>query len=297
MAQDSQGARGARHRRGDLVSLIESRIDRRPFQDTTWEGTFFDYLDIVNKDPAVSATRTSGSTTRSCRTASRSTVFQEGLRPVPLLLRPHRPRHATASSAWISRSCSWSISSAPRPRVTAPREARERHPDAPQRLVQAGTSPRRRAARRRRTRPRSAAKVYDDHASLRRRLAPGDAHVKVRRITLSEKDRIGIGTFQPRDEKNQDSTGAHRRHQLPQDREFGSDSDPRAFNFDGEFNIANRGIASSSRCSSSTSRSSTTCLARPGAPDQTQEVRADRHRRGDPRAHQRARVQAPRTTR
>jgi len=28
----------------------------------------------------------------------------------------------------------------------------------------------------------------------------------VRRLLLSEKDRIGIATFQPKDEKNQDST-------------------------------------------------------------------------------------------
>jgi len=64
----------------------------------------------------------------------------------------------------------------------------------------------------------------------------------VRRLVLSEQDRVGIGTFQPKDEKNQDSTELDRRHQLPQRvAEFGSDSDPRAFNFDGEFNIANRG--------------------------------------------------------
>jgi predicted Ser/Thr protein kinase len=31
-------------------------------------------------------------------------------------------------------------------------------------------------------------------------------HVRIKRLTLSEKDRIGIGTFQPKDEKNQDST-------------------------------------------------------------------------------------------
>jgi serine protein kinase len=31
-------------------------------------------------------------------------------------------------------------------------------------------------------------------------------HVKIRRIILSEKDRIGIGIFQPKDEKKQDST-------------------------------------------------------------------------------------------
>ena len=43
-------------------------------------------------------------------------------------------------------------------------------------------------------------------------------HIVVRRIALSEKDRIGIGTFQPKDEKNQDSTELTGRHQLPQDR-------------------------------------------------------------------------------
>ena len=42
-------------------------------------------------------------------------------------------------------------------------------------------------------------------------------HIKVRRLVLSEKDRRGIGTFQPKDEKNQDSTELTRRHQLPQD--------------------------------------------------------------------------------
>src|SRR5438132_240053 len=32
------------------------------------------------------------------------------------------------------------------------------------------------------------------------------SHIKVHRLILSEKDRVGIGTFQPKDEKNQDST-------------------------------------------------------------------------------------------
>jgi serine protein kinase len=67
-------------------------------------------------------------------------------------------------------------------------------------------------------------------------------HVKVRRLVLSEKDRIGIGTFQPKDEKNQDSTELTGDINYRKIAEYGSDSDPRAFNFDGEFNIANRGI-------------------------------------------------------
>lgn len=69
-----------------------------------------------------------------------------------------------------------------------------------------------------------------------------DNEVKVYRLVLSEKDRIGIGTFQPKDEKNQDSTELTGDINYRKIAEYGSDSDPRAFNFDGELNIANRGI-------------------------------------------------------
>ena len=68
------------------------------------------------------------------------------------------------------------------------------------------------------------------------------AHVQVRRLLLSSQDRIGIGTFQPKDEKNQDSTELTGDINYRKIAEYGSDSDPRAFNFDGEFNIANRGM-------------------------------------------------------
>ena len=120
-------------------------------------------------------------------------------------------------------------------------------------------------------------------------------HVVVRRLILSEKDRIGIGTFQPKDEKNQDSTRAHGRPQLPQDRRIRLRLGPARLQFrrraqhrqprddrvhrDAQ---ARRGVP-----------------LRParrlaGAQDQAQEVPADRHRRGDRRPHQRARVpQAP----
>lgn len=67
-------------------------------------------------------------------------------------------------------------------------------------------------------------------------------HIKVVRLILSEEDRIGIGTFQPKDEKNQDSTELTGDVNYRKIAEYGSDSDPRAFNFDGEFNVANRGI-------------------------------------------------------
>lgn len=68
------------------------------------------------------------------------------------------------------------------------------------------------------------------------------SHVRVKRLFLSEADRIGIGTFQPKDEKNQDSTELTGDINYRKIAEYGSDSDPRAFNFDGEFCVANRGL-------------------------------------------------------
>jgi serine protein kinase len=68
------------------------------------------------------------------------------------------------------------------------------------------------------------------------------SHVRVRRLLLSEQDRVGIGTFQPKDEKNQDSTELTGDINYRKIAIYGSDSDPRAFNFDGEFNVANRGM-------------------------------------------------------
>ncbi|MCL6569937.1 MAG: hypothetical protein K6T35_13960, partial [Meiothermus silvanus] len=69
-----------------------------------------------------------------------------------------------------------------------------------------------------------------------------EQEIVVRRLVLSEKDRIGIGTFQPKDEKNQDSTELTGDINYRKIALYGSDSDPRAFNFDGELNIANRGL-------------------------------------------------------
>jgi len=67
-------------------------------------------------------------------------------------------------------------------------------------------------------------------------------HVRVKRFVFSEQDRVGIGTFQPKDEKNQDSTELTGDINYRKIAEYGTDSDPRAFNFDGEFCVANRGL-------------------------------------------------------
>ena len=66
--------------------------------------------------------------------------------------------------------------------------------------------------------------------------------VIVQRIALSEKERIGIGTFAPSDPKSQDITELTGSIDLSTIGEIGVESDPRAYRFDGELNIANRGV-------------------------------------------------------
>jgi serine protein kinase len=66
--------------------------------------------------------------------------------------------------------------------------------------------------------------------------------VPVRRIFFSEKTRVGIGTFVPSDPKSQDISELVGSIDLATVGEYGSESDPRAYRFDGELNIANRGM-------------------------------------------------------
>ena len=66
--------------------------------------------------------------------------------------------------------------------------------------------------------------------------------VKVHRVAFSEKERIGIGTFSPSDPKSQDITELTGSIDLSTIGEVGVESDPRAYRFDGELNIANRGL-------------------------------------------------------
>lgn len=66
--------------------------------------------------------------------------------------------------------------------------------------------------------------------------------VPVERIIFSEKQRVGIGTFSPSDPKSQDISELTGSIDLATIGEFGSESDPRAYRFDGELNIANRGM-------------------------------------------------------
>jgi serine protein kinase len=71
----------------------------------------------------------------------------------------------------------------------------------------------------------------------------GDVYrVPVQRIFFSEKDRAGIGTFVPSDPKSQDISELVGSIDLATVGEHGSESDPRAYRFDGELNIANRGM-------------------------------------------------------
>jgi len=66
--------------------------------------------------------------------------------------------------------------------------------------------------------------------------------VPVKRIIFSEEQRIGIGTFTPSDPKSQDIADLTGSIDFSTITEYGSESDPRAYRFDGELNKANRGL-------------------------------------------------------
>lgn len=66
--------------------------------------------------------------------------------------------------------------------------------------------------------------------------------VIVERIFLTEDKRVGIGTFSPSDPKSQDIADLTGSIDFSTIAEFGSESDPRAYRFDGELNKANRGL-------------------------------------------------------
>src|SRR5215216_6528948 len=66
--------------------------------------------------------------------------------------------------------------------------------------------------------------------------------VLVERVAVSEKARVGIGTFAPSDPKSQDISELTGSIDLSTIGEVGVESDPRAYRFDGELNIANRGL-------------------------------------------------------
>jgi serine protein kinase len=71
----------------------------------------------------------------------------------------------------------------------------------------------------------------------------GDIYqVPVKRVYFSEKARLGIGTFVPSDPKSQDISELVGSLDLSTIGNYGVESDPRAYRFDGELNVANRGL-------------------------------------------------------
>ncbi|MCB9840732.1 MAG: serine protein kinase [Phycisphaeraceae bacterium] len=305
---------------GELLSLIESRLDRKRFQDQHWSGSFWDYLAIIDRDPGVlrnayqrlyDAIMSHGQEKyrlfkRDCvRYHFFSDPFDHGAdaifgldfalmalvdflrsaaegygtdKRILLLHGPvgsskstmarllkkgiehysKTPEGALYSFAWLlDERCEVSATEGnPReaarthefrspmneePLVLVPKDARMALVARLNEKYQAGTH-------------HGKLKVYGEPDPFSRKVFEdlmafydGDwkkamDHVRVRRIVLSEKDRVGIGTFQPKDEKNQDSTELTGDINYRKIAQYGSDSDPRAFNFDGELNIANRGI-------------------------------------------------------
>jgi serine protein kinase len=66
--------------------------------------------------------------------------------------------------------------------------------------------------------------------------------VLIEHVVFSEKNRLGIGTFSPSDPKSQDISELTGSIDLATIGTYGAESDPRAYRFDGELNVANRGL-------------------------------------------------------
>lgn len=304
----------------DFLELIESRLDRRQFQEHHWTGSFFDYLDLCAQNPAVlrnayqrafDAILASGWEKyklfkKDCvRYHFFSDPFEDGRdgiygldfalmdlvnffrsaaegygtdKRILLLHGPvgsskstiarllkkgmeaysRTPEGALYSFSWLlddrcevtavdgnhheaRKDHAYASPMHEEPLVLVPKNAR----DALVEKFNTGYAPEHRGG---------ALRVYGEPDPFSRKIFEdlmqfydGDwqkvmGHVQVRRIVLSEKDRVGIGTFQPKDEKNQDSTELTGDINYRKIAQYGSDSDPRAFNFDGELNIANRGV-------------------------------------------------------
>lgn len=64
----------------------------------------------------------------------------------------------------------------------------------------------------------------------------------IQRIVFSEENRVGVGTFAPSDPKSQDIADLTGSIDFSTIADYGSESDPRAYRFDGELNKANRGL-------------------------------------------------------
>ncbi len=296
---------------GDLLGAIESRLDRRQFQDHHWEGSFKDYLELAQANPAIARNayqrvydmilshgweKYRRFKTDLVRYHFFSDPIDDGADAIfgldfPLMelvdvfrsaaegygtdkriLLLHGPvgsskstiarllkkglEQYSRSDAGALYSFSWMLDEHAGPSSKTVEYACPMHED-PLLLVPAEARADVLEKINQNYRPAHGAgriRLYGELCPFCRKVM-GDLmihyngdwrqvieHIKVRRIILSEKDRIGIGTFQPKDEKNQDSTELTGDINYRKIALYGSDSDPRAFNFDGELNIANRGV-------------------------------------------------------
>jgi serine protein kinase len=66
--------------------------------------------------------------------------------------------------------------------------------------------------------------------------------IPVKRVFFSEMNRLGIGTFQPGDSKSQSQSELVGSVNFAKLENYGVESHPLAYNFDGELNVANRGV-------------------------------------------------------
>src|SRR6267143_1018353 len=215
---------------GDLnfVTRIAALQDKTSFKELHWDGSFEDYLKIVRENPRV--TRTAFQRIYDMILSHGKTEYIDNKKRVILLHGPvgsskstivrllkkgteeysRTPEGALYTFAWVLEkkrddgSTHREVFNSPMnedPLLLIPEEWREKvfadlaSPDAGFQVPVRGDLC-----------PASRLIFRELMTEYKGDFAKVMSHVRVRRLLLSEKDRIGIGTFQPKDEKNQDST-------------------------------------------------------------------------------------------
>ena len=328
-----------------ILTSIRDQLNIPEYQKIHWEGSFEEYLDIVQRTPRGDPHRLRAAVRHDPVARHRRGVRVQGKdRPLPLLHRvrhPPRRRHLRHRQAVDAARQRLQVGR-PRLRHRAPRAAaaragrqlQEHHRPRPQARhrgllahrrghavqLRAGRTPTAPGPRTRCTASRcnssrsstappsspsstragarttSSVRVKGEMCPYSRfifneRLAKykGDwiemlrNEVKVYRLVLSEKDRIGIGTFQPKDEKNnqRDSTELTGDINYRKIAEYGTDSRPARLQFrrraehrQPRHRRVHRGAEARRGVPLRPAR------REPGTQDQAEEVRPDGHRRG-----------------
>src|SRR5205814_1082305 len=190
-----------------LLSLVERKLDAKTFRDEHWEGSFEEYMEVVSKNPRIA---------RNSFQRIYDMILHFGIERYSFMREEMTRYKFFSDPIGKGEDAIFGLERSLMTLVDFFKSASHGYGTEHRILLLHGP-------------------VGSSKSTIVRLLKKGLAY-------YSRLDEGGMDTFQPKDEKNQDSTELTGDINYRKIAEYGSDSDPRAFNFDGELNIANRGL-------------------------------------------------------